>query len=588
MKKEYTWIMKNFSSFEGQLRYNELFEHCMTQTSKTTRIMSDLLKLYTDKDLRLIKYFYSEQEEWILPITIFPLFSYNKNKMDLCYKEFSMSSELEEELRKILTSYIVRLDMPKLDIPASDCLGKLGNQKFNDLGVVKYDYERATSISDISFLYQVFMTKNLSPREVWLPSKIIKYNNAFLMRVFGQLLRKDKAYPPLEIEDVKKQVLKDEKSGNYYHFDLPGYGFQYPRQILRVCAEVVEELYPCTELSEQCTLFYKILEECKIRLPGGRVVRPPRGIGLGYYEDLKTLCILAILWNKFEPISVYGDQGLMSTSNILFKEELERFGFLYKPGPIDIFTDCYKDDGEDRGLIWAGVRFTSKKAVKPREFSTDFLEAIFQEEHWERKNGLRSLAMRRPKLYEKHFLEICFFYKYLYGYEFYPNEQTFHFDNGGLSINNRLVGLSKLYNLRAFSTPEDELEKDLRFTSPFLVGRRRRPPVKESRLFSKKRKELYRKNSALDTQLYDFLYPLLSYNKKDIVTPPSIPRWADYQQIVMHQLTSGSFTCGLVGEEIMKAVYYQHFSPDPFRARATGGYSLKLSGALLARLLPSL
>jgi hypothetical protein len=546
----------------------------MTVAEKDTREFSNkdsfvyFLK-YSASQLRLVDYFYGEDVEWILPITIFPLFSFNKNKMELSYQPHVLTPELEKELREIITKYLVRLDVHSIHVPRSDCLGKIGNQRFNDLGEIKFDYERG-SITDISFVYQNFMTKNLSPREVWVPSKIIKYNNLFLMKVYRQLLSKDKAYPPEDVNDVRDQIYKDEGPGNFYHFDLPGYGFQYPRSILRVGQEVIEELYPCTELSEQSSLFYKILEETKVRLPSGRIDRPPRGIGLGYYEDLKTLIILAILWNKFTPVSLYGDQGLMRTDSPLFREELMRFGFLFKEGIINIVDDCFRSH-----YNWAGYRFpASGPVLKPTSISTDLIESFFSDEHWERKNSLRSLSMRRPNLYKSHFSTIALFYKRIYGFEFHNSEFLDHFDNGGLNYRDRLVGVTKLYNLRSMMTPKSELEIDVGFSSSFLNSRRRRPPTKDSRIFSSKRKDLFKKNKPNDSVLYDYIYPLLEYNNKMIRSPPVIPRWADYQQILMHGITSGSFTCGLTGEEV-KLASRQHFSPDPFRARATGGYSFK-------------
>jgi len=571
MKKTYTWIMKNFSSLEGQKKYEYIYERCLSTDEKSMNFFKKIFG-YSPQECRLMDYFYNEDKEWILPVSIFPLISFNKNKMEYCYKDFSLSEDLQREFFDLMTKYLVSLDVKSIHVPRPDCLAKIGNQRFNDLGQIKFDYERATSISDISFLYQVFMTKNLSPREVWVPSKIIKWNNLFLMKIYRQLLEKDPAYPPIEVDKVNDQLSNNPSRYNFFYFDLPGYGFQYPRMLLDIAQKCIEMLYPCTDLSEQSQLFYKILEQTKVILPSGEVVRPTRGIGLGYYEDLKTLIILAILWNRNWPISMYGDQGLMSNSSGSFKEDLEKFGFIYKDDPDNrIRSDCF-----GQGLLWAGYIFKKDEPpVKPTEIISDFLDSFLCEEHWERKNSLRSLFMRREKLYKRHFLTLCSFYKNYFGFEFFKGDYLSHFDDGGINYRGKIVGLSKLYNLRSFMTPKDELLVDVGYTSPFLVGRRRRPPVGESRLFSKKRKMLYKNNVPKDTQLYDYIYPLLEYNNKDVKEPTYIPRWADYQQIIMHGMTSGSFTCGLQGEEIRKAVLYQHFSPDPFRARATGGYSFK-------------
>jgi len=98
--------------------------------------------------------------------------------------------------------------------------------------------------------------------------------------------------------------------------------------------------------------------------------------------------------------------------------------------------------------------------------------------------------------------------------------------------------------------------------------------LSEAKKFSRYRKKVYSESPLEDSSLYDYIYPRIRYNMKERVLPRCLPRWAEVNALLYDNLSSGTLTVGLCGEEIMQAVCRQKFAGDPFRARATGGYSI--------------
>jgi hypothetical protein len=560
----YVYILKNFSDLEGQKIYDDVYEQYTEQPYETTRNFY-VARKKDSRYFRLMEYFYHEDPEWILPLSVFPRIDFEKSKMHYCDEDYSLSPDLLKEVHEKVFNYIMRLDIKKLFMPRGDVMQKTGTQRYNDGGTVRYDFERPTNSFDSSFKYQRFLTMPLTPREVWLPGKAIKQNNAFMMTVHRQILQADPTYPSTDLNQNLERLSKYMKNG-FLKFDIAGFGFQYLRELLSVGNRAIRELFPCTVYEEQSDIMEMILDSVSVEMPNGDFLYPKRGIGLGYYEDLKTIVMIALLQDH-KPISIYGDQGLLDPFAIGFAEELSRFQFIMNWEKVDFGSS----EGQTR---WGGCVFTEDSVIKPKVYMENILGSFFSRHHWERKLSLRGFAKHFPEVYKGIQKRVAFMYEKTFGYEFFKSDSMTSFDNGGLMLKPRDVGHIRLWNIRGHMSPVSALTFDTTYQTPFKLAFDHKVTFKESKIFQRKRKTLYKSNHVNDSILYDYCNPLLVYNKKVAHVPRTLPRWADFNLIVYHSMSSGSLTCGLEGDEIMHAVNRQSFSSDPFRARATGGYSI--------------
>jgi len=232
------------------------------------------------------------------------------------------------------------------------------------------------------------------------------------------------------------------------------------------------------------------------------------------------------------------------------------------------------DEGaSEKRLRWGGIIFDPSECVRPRIYTDSIFGAFFSRHHWERKTSLASVSKHYPDMYMSVEKRIIDMYSRIFGYEFYKGELSSSFEDGGLSMKPRVLGISRLYNIRNHSTPENMMVFDPIYQTPFNLINKSSVNFKESKKFSQMRKNLYKSQSPKDTTLYDYVNPVIQFNKKQPLLPRVLPRWADLSMILGSNMTSGALTSGLRGKDIQYAAERQHFSSDPFRARATGGYS---------------
>jgi hypothetical protein len=563
MSSTYVFIMKHCSDLEGQKVYDDCYEQFTEQPYGTTQLFYER-RCKEPIYFRLMEYFYNEQPEWILPLVVFPRIDFEKSKMHYSDEPYEVNGDLIKEVHEKVFNYVYNLDIKSLFIPRGDLMQKYGSQKYNDGGVVKYDYERPDNSFDSSFKYQRFLTQPLTPREVWLPGKAIKQNNAFFMALHRQILQADPIYPRLVMEE-NHEYLKRHLEVGMWKFDISGFGFQFVREWLIAANNAIRELYPCSELEEQSEIFEQILNSVQVEMPDGSIRTPQRGIGLGYYEDLKTIVMMALL-KDHHPISIYGDQGLIEKRGIEFAFELMKYSFIMNYEKVD-------EGASEKRLRWGGIIFDPDEMIKPRKYSQVIFGAFFSRHHWERKAALYSVSKHYPEVYHSIENRVKNMYNRIFGYEFYQGDVSNSFLDGGISLTSRVVGVQRLYNIRTFMSPINLMTFDPIYQTPFNLINKNNISFKESKKFQIKRKKIYKYNIPQDTALYDYVNPILEFNKKSTLIPRSLPRWADLNLILFSNMSSGAITAGLRGDEIQKAVERQHFSSDPFRARATGGYS---------------
>jgi len=566
-KKDLIWIFKNLLTLEGQKIYSEVYDTVLDVSYSTARWHLNYLCSDENRrniNSRLVSYFSSNAPEEWLPDSCFPPILFEKKRMYLAFED---KSEIDiKELRDILFKYIMELNVEELFIPPYDILFKMGNHLYNDNGVVKKDYEKSLKWNS-GFLYQYFLAQPLRPREVWLPGKGVKNNNLFWMTICRQFLKKSKVYPSPDPIEVWKKI-KDRLEIGIFRFDISGFGFQYDRSILSCMVSVIQELYPCQQMDDLASEFYTIMDSVTVDV-GMRRLHPPRGIGLGYYEDLKTLAMLAIL-DRYDPISVYGDQGILPPTGFEAILELQKYNFLF------IGTDKVEcQSHEDVSLKWAGCRMTKTTINRTKDFLQPLLGAFFSRFHWERKTGLESFYYNQKDFYLYHYKSIKKAYYHFFGNEFFHGDLDLNFIDGGIDpISPIIIGGSKVFILQEYKRPyeEDFFEKPM--VSPFYRKRGNIYPYKVSKNFQEKREEVYKKTPSKESDIYFYSNPRLSYNSRYQPQERIIPDWADLLYVLIYGSSTGNFTYGLDREKLLDIALAHSLSSDPLKAAARGGYQI--------------
>jgi hypothetical protein len=560
-KKDVLWVFKNFLTLDGQKLYNEFFDSVLEVGYALSVSYAKRLD-YPDKVFRLLSYFRDcPEDEWV-PLTCFPSVLFEKKRMDLAFSPLGMDYSLEE-VRTSFFNYIMGLDVKKLFIPPPDILYKVGNQLYNDDGVVRKDYEKPSTYRS-PFLYQYFLAQPLSPREVWLPDKFTKHNNLFWMIICRQLLKKDPAYPSPYPEETWLRIKG--KLYNNIRFDISGFGFQYPRHFLSLMASVIEELYPCDDIMTQSSEFNEILDSVRVQI-GMTVVEPPRGIGLGYYEDLKTLCMLALL-SEYEPLSVYGDQGLMRCEPAIEGiQKLVKHDFIIKFDKVEFSSTS---DGK---VKWAGHSMSNDSLLRVKDLTNPLIGCLFQSQHWERKNALISYYNDNKEFYLFNLKKIKKLYYLIFGQELYIGELDRHPSEGGLDPRAKLsMGESKSHIISRYMRPYEDTFFEAPYVTPFKRRKAKAYPLGVSKAYSKERFRAFSRFKPIDSSIYFYSTPRIEYNHNYIPKDRLIPDWADLLYMVTYGVSTGNFTFGLDTQKLKSIAQNYTFCIDPLRAAARGGY----------------
>jgi len=536
------------------------------QTEATERIIgyySDGEHDEEDALCRLIRK--SSPETWV-PLTIFPRFSYEKKgKMDLAFEPLNLSESQLEHYRLKVRRYLRKLDINQVFIPPPELVLKVDSARYNDGGVVRRDYERVQTSFDSGFKYQIFNPKPLASREVWLPDRSTKINNAFWMIVSRQILEKDKRYPDSDPEITHERI--KHRLDSTMLFDLPGYGFQYPREYLYVMAEEITRLFPNPDIFENLTILSRIFDSVKVEMPDGTFKYPVRGIGLGYYEDLKTLGILAILDNH-DIISLYGDQGLIGPLKAHQAiEELRYFGFLAEEPRYEYHM---------HGIKWQGWYMNHQVARRPKQLLEPLIAAFQGQYHWERKNIIRTFYEEFPDFYNSIDKILPFQYELAFGYEFQKCDSLWNFRNGGISsVTPRNVGCIKGWAAERLQTPRDSIVDSVIYETPFFTEWKRG----DAKKFSMLRKTTYKQSRHANVELVDYVNPciMLHKTKKPVLSDLArlVSDAIETKLIVNHRLTTGKFLYGLNSTQSYHALRYCSLARNPYEAYSTGGYQVE-------------
>jgi len=560
------WIFKHCLTLKGQKLYKECYEMTLDCGFQEARLNLGRENDY-DTVSRLCDIINNTNKDFLLPYSAFPLIFFEKSRMHLAFEPVPEYDP--KEIKDIFMKYLFKLDVRELYVPPADILHKIGNTLYNDDGVVKKDNELHTKY-DSGFKYQLFMAQPLQPREVWLPSKKIKNNNLFWMIVSRQIMKRDLRYPSTDIETLFEQI---RKIGSFSRFDISGFGFQFVRQYLQIFVECIEELFPCTLMTEMSEEFYDILNNVTVLMPDGKKVTPPRGIGLGYYENLKTLVMLAFL-DKYDPYSVYGDQGLLREENTI-EAIFDIVGRGFILSDLDKVEMMVVDEHHPMKVKWAGTRFTSTEYRRYKEFSSKVLQALFVTEHWERKSNLYSLYKEFPGLYKKINKTIINFYQLYFGDEFYKDDTKSNFEDTGIScLTSYTVGLKKDYKIASLKVPFADTLFEMPYNTPYSRRSGKAYPKKIQKEFSRKRKLAFKHSPLIDSSIHYYVYPRVELNHQ--FKPPDriLPIWAEYLYAVNYGSTTGAITYNLQYEQMERAINTMSLHKDPLKAYVSGGYKV--------------
>jgi len=567
-RKNLVWIFKHCLTLEGQKEYDQVSDLYLSTGYDGS--LSYLQNKYSDRselERRERLLFYcrdTETTEW-LPISVFPPILFEKKRMHLAFRE--MQDIDQKECRDIFFEYILGLNLEKLFIPPSDILYKVGNQMYNDDGVSKKDFERPTHFR-CGFKYQYFLAQPLYPREVWLPDKFIKHNNLFWMIVGRQLLKKSPAYPNSDPGILWEQV-KGHLREMMLYFDISGFGLQFPRELLSLMASVIQELYPSDQMEISSSDFYSILDSVKVEVHHD-VLYPPRGIGLGYYEDLKTLVMLAIL-DSYDPISLYGDQGIISRTGPGPILRLWNYNFII---PFEQGSDKIQFRSHPR-IKWAGHGMSQTNLYLCRTRTNSLVGAFFTKFHWQRKAALASYCEDNYIFYKKNYKKICFAYTQFFGNEFFEGDLNFSFIEGGINPSKAVaLGSSKFQVVSEYLKPFEDTFFEVLYITPFLKKESKVYSHGMSKQFQEKRLQAYKRHIPIDSSVYFYSKPRLQYNRKIVRSESIIPAWADLLFLCEYGASMGNFSYGLDQEKLSMIAGNHSLSSDPLRAAARGGYKI--------------
>jgi len=515
--------------------------------------------------------------EHLLSISLFPFWDVEKeNKtMKFCFIPLEPKVDL---LRPLIRSFLEKYSPKKLFIPSYQCCLRVSNKKYNDGGVVRHDYEQPTTDWNSSFKFQSFMTGRLSRREVWLPGRITKMSNTFWFSVFEQIVRRVPYYANNfdRVEDLHKTI-KKRLNGYFVQFDLSAFGLQFPRQYLEVLVEELQDMYISSpELEGRVSELKDLLREVFVEMPDGTFIKPDRGIGLGYYEVLKTIIVLSIL-DHTNPISIFGDQGIVPFS---MKERakhpgtlLKNFGFIFdKPEKCRILSNM------ETGILWAGAWMTPNDCIIKKSWSSLYAGALESQYHWERKGSLQSIVDSISGSIQHIWKFLSFQYELYYGYEFFASESLGHFDNQGVNPDcPRNLGMTKDVSINRIHPPTEafssQMTRSLFPTRDVLLR-------SVAKSISIKRYRTWQRNIIIDTSLWYYSNPKVSLNnsKRPIrsAVARATPFWLATRELLLNGVDTGTISYDLEKHDRDRAIQQYPLAENPFQVKATGGYSLNL------------
>lgn len=566
------FMWQNVLTPDGQTRYSDAMDFVASSRpmlSNQNASAGDHVQIDVDfgEFAHFLETLPKDSRLWV-PLSTFPLWdieSEGKMHLSMIDAPVGKGPDVRAHIKKFLAKYAPT----RIYLPSPMAAKKVGNQRYNDGGTVRKDSERPKVSYNSGFLYQRFITKPNQTRECWLPGKATKDNNGWWFIVVDQILHSVPYSALLKEADDIHQEIHDQLTGWLEYFDISGFGLQFPREYLSIAIDEIRQMYPSGRLSSQADIAQQLFAKVEVEMEPGEFVYPPRGIGLGYYENLKTLVIMALI-DDFKPISAYGDQAILpfNFGKPTAAAKLEEFGFL--------FTKAQKQLVYQKQIKWSGYTMTKDAVIEPRSLWSSVMGAFNKTYHWERKQALLGCII--PDEFKHVLGRINYHYERCFGPEFYKGESFCNPINLGLNRDEpHTEGWIKDWKVSQLSHPNTKFVNGYFMNVPFGD-----PPKKgEAKRFSLKRKKAYKNVKPFDSTLIHYVEPLIKLNNKRkpslSVYARTMPLWADIRTFLFEDTFTGKITSGLRGNECLLAPVRQMYAPDPWSARATGGYEILTS-----------
>jgi len=569
-------LWNNCLTLNGQ----KIYAAAMEQVADRNKVP----RLVTDEDMSLLEKFIEiltvvdtqdtssslpgawRPELWI-PVTAFPLWEERADKFKYGLEDAPNDAAFEY-FKTRFDTFFDKIAPKELNVIPGGICASYSQRRYNDAGVSRRDCEKPQTDFNSSFLLKEVMTKNLSPREIYLPGWSLKVVNNWWMRTV-KLLTRNIPWWVMDLqgfEVVEKRARHNMKlSDILYYFDLPGFGLQYPRGHLKYMAKAIAKKYRHPVIDEMTDLLCTHLDRYEVQISDGTFIKPPRGIGLGYFENLKALGVAAVL-DELGLESFFGDQGLIQRHPM---RNLNFAGFLTKPR-----RGGKADEMISPPLLWSGVTLEDPRGVRePRCVWTSLFGALNGEFHWERKQALAAIGLH--PLLESQWKIISYTYERLFGYEFYAGDSMAHPSNLGVNQSAQpRVGILRDYRVRDLRDPGrkivDTYVHDARWQKPYSRS--------DAKRFSIRRKKVYKHCKPMDTTVYNYAFPLYKEHKSkkpemDFLAKVT-PSWMEERMIIHDRRFTGKIVSGLNYDEQIDAILRFRYSRDPFFTRATGGYEI--------------
>ncbi|XAX95850.1 polyprotein [Alaria esculenta RNA virus 1] len=412
-------LFKNFTLYKEQ----KIYDACQSIKFAASSLAQGGFNNLAEKKLSEIP-FVSQLEDEVVShnawpnLIAFPLWNIEpgidkESKFDLSFLPPPTQKQCNG-FRKKFRRYLDK-HMPEIveTLSYTECM-KVGPNKFYDDGEIRKDSETAIN-SDGPFLYQSFMTGPLSVREVWLPTKAFKASSTWWHRVAEQLLHKRPHLilsqdPEAAARTVRKRF-KPCKS-----IDLKGSGLQFPIEYIIIVLEQLAELFP--EMEERKDIAVDLLQRMSI-FKDKKFHIPTRGVGLGYFTNIKVMVIDCLLEDYYVIASFDDDMLVKDNQYNACIKRLKSYGFLINE--------------EKSGHHWpvnpwflnVGILMDEETVLGYSTCNAYMAAAFTKRYHWERKSILQQVY---PE--DSHYM--AFHYEKIFGYEFFKGESIEHPHNGGL------------------------------------------------------------------------------------------------------------------------------------------------------------
>jgi hypothetical protein len=453
------------------------------------------------------------------------------------------------EFRKLCTALIERYGPSMLpDITHEECMA-IGTQKVYDLCEIKRDGDKPMS-HEGPLLYQPFMTGPMSLREVWLPTRVYKYNSTYWNLVGAGLC---KEVPWIVKDETDEDIISLVRSRwcTARTLDLKGCELQYPREYIITMMEVICEFYSNSKMLSELECTKRLFSDLLVETPDG-FYHPDRGVGLGYYTSITALCTSAMLLD-IEPIAGFADDLLIPDArfgeavDIIDHFELvindKKTGKIYFLNPYFVGMGMYLEDE-------SSTLFTNEDAHLGAVYTKRF--------HWQRKEILAAN------------LEDCvtvFHIEKQFGFEFEPGDYLNHpMDGGGYGkasphegdvLRGWPWGAGSRWNFGELPNYLEDDEKS------------------DPKILHKKRKAFWRHAERVDSKSYHMVYPILEYHdQRSYIEKIKTPFWVEN-----YLLKHTTFSFGKNRREVphfirdeIPSVY--RLAPDIIHAEVSGGYEV--------------